>query len=191
MTCKPLRELGGVNVYIGEPRTGKTWLALHDLDELRAATGRGAIVIDSTGASNFAELPHTPSAAHTIATAWHGGLAYYTPRDQDDFDAIVSAELATRHGVALFVDEVSYWRVGKTTQFDKLTRTWRHHVPGIFVTTQRLNGDITETLLACAPRVRLFRMKVPVDYHRKIRWLGIEPDQLATLPDRTFQTHQL
>lgn len=187
----PPRELGGVRVYVGEPRTGKTWRAERDLEALCAATKRGAIVIDSTGARNFADKPHTPSAAHTVATAWHGGVAYFTPPTQDEFDRILEAELATPHGVALLVDEVSYWRIRKGTAFDKLARTWRHHVPGLFVTTQRLTGDITDTLLACAPRVHVFRIKIPTEYHRKVKWLGIDPDKVATLPDREFETHQL
>lgn len=198
MSSRAKSDLGGVRVYVGEPRTGKTYRALADLVELveheRARSAPrtvGAIVVDSTGASNFADKPHTPSAAHTVATAWHGGIAYFTPRDQAEFDALVSAELATPHGVPLLVDEVSYWRIGKGTPFDKLARTWRHHVPGLFVTTQRLTGDVTETLLACSPRLSLFRCKIPTEHHRKVRWIGIDPDTVAKLPDRVFEVHRL
>lgn len=191
MPPKSLRELGGIRVYVGEPRTGKTYKAERDLEELLARTRTGALVIDSTGCGNWADKPHSPSAAHAVATAWHGGRAYFTPRSQEDFDRVIEAELATRHGVPLLVDEVSYWKVKKGTPFDRLVRTWRHHVPGVFVTTQLLVRDVTETLFGCAPLVSVFRIKIPTEYHRAIRWRGIDPDHVATLRDRECEVHQL
>lgn len=183
---------GGIHAYVGEPRTGKTFRAMLDARALAARAGCGVLVLDSTGAGNFIEEHHAPSVAQFLSEGWHGGVAFYTPTHPDaqkQVDAIMSALLSARInrlGPVLVVDELTSWRTDKKSAFVSLCRTWRHHTPGVFVTTQSVTGDLTETFRSLRPHLHLFRSVIPVEYHRAMKWLGVDVQRVASLRDREF-----
>jgi hypothetical protein len=188
---KPLEP--GIHAYLGEPKTGKTYRAMADLAELSKRHGwRGAIVVDSTGAENWVKEPHAPSVAHAIATACAGEVAYWTPRRpdaQEQVDNLMRGLLAARDpnlAPPLVVDEFQFWRIDKRSDWMALCRTWRHHCHSIFLTSQSVSTDMTETFEALRPKLHVFRSIVPKRYWPALLVRGINPQRVGELPDREF-----
>lgn len=175
----------GIHGYCGAPRTGKTWLAHHELVDYCARSRCGAVVVDSGRAQNFEHEEHEPSLESTIRRAWSGAIVYRTPDDQDELDAICRAIRVGRGSrVALMIDELAFW--SPHGDLERLLRTWRHAETAIFVTAQNVTKDVASSFQSCAPTLRLFRLAAPRSLHWAMEWHGIDPDQLRALPDRHY-----
>lgn len=177
----------GIHVYLGTTGVGKTFKALAEALETSRVTGLSLIVVDSGGAMNFEQLPHSKSLVDVVRSAWGtpGSLTVWTPPDDEGkaFDGLMKACQDAGH-VILLVDEISFW--AHSTRFRTLCRVWRHSHVTLLVTCQNVGTDLAQGLLACNPTLYLFRTTAPRSLEWVLRWHGIDPDEVRALPDREY-----
>lgn len=173
----------GVSVYIGTTGAGKTYRALADLRELHAKGDRGAIVVDSAGTKTLRELPQALTLEDAIRRAWGPSkeLVRWTPLDdptrkidsERDFERLMNA---ARHGgnVRILVDELSFW--ARCPSMLRLGRIWRASNVTLLFTAQHVGADVGQSLLACNPRLYIFRVTAPRSLEFAEKYLGLDPN---------------
>lgn len=148
----------GFTFYVGEPHTGKTYLALYRAAESR----RPLLMIDSTGARPLPHMPPLVNSRHdAIKAVWGRGEACrYIPKSVKDVDAIFAGckPNAARIGVCILVDELSFWTSSAYAppNMEDCIRTNQHVNLDVHVTTQAPQ-DIPPRLRNCASAVVAFR----------------------------------
>lgn len=178
------RELGLFG-YVGATQTGKTTLALRELDDLAGEHRLPRLIVDSRRASNLARFEHAPTLAHALRAVYGRDPApiAWTPSSEKELAAACRA-LDRVGSCALFVDELGTWR--RVPELEVLFRTWAHRRVPVFVTGQNFGGDLGQAFLACGPRLRLFRSTGPAGLETLKRWYGFDPERLLALPDFAF-----
>jgi len=178
----------GIHVYLGTTGIGKTYKALEDLRGLHRKGWR-CVVIDSARVENFSKLERCETLEAVVRRTWGGGkpcFVAWTPEDTDEFDAFMQAALETGD-VAILVDEVSFWSGKNGTRIlPKLCRVWRHSRVRLLITCQHVGSDLTQTLLACNPRIFIFRCTAPRSLEWVEKWHGIPLAEARAIPDRTY-----
>ena len=179
-----MRELA-LFAYVGATQTGKTTLALRELEELTLEHRLPSLIVDSRRARNLAAFEHAHTLAQALERVYLRDPApiAWTPRDQAELDA--AARALERVGrCALFIDELGTWNVSEPLAI--LFRTWAHRSVPVFVTAQNLLGDLGQLYLSCGPRLRLFRSTGPSGLDTLRRYYGLEVESLLALPDFAF-----
>lgn len=148
----------GVHVYVGTTRTGKTHLAIQHAFPLARALGVGLLIIDCRGASNFTSLPVVTNAEAQKVVFDRRGVAHVIPRSKEDFEELMAA-LDRRGNAVVIVDECATYATSPGLAL--LIRVWRHRRLSFFFTTQKVGGDIEQSVLACDPVLYLFRVTNP------------------------------
>lgn len=175
----------GLHVYIGTTGSGKTYKAIRDAIAHAGETARGVLVIDSRGEGNadggcLKPIPEMrPTGDLWQAVYAYGQVARVVPRDEAEFDNIIQVVDRTGQLVVL-IDEVSPWATNKTLQ--ALCRVWRHRKVSLFITTQKIGRDLEQSILACDPKLYLFRLTAPRSLEWVERWHRIPPEAVKALP---------
>ena len=178
----------GFHAYVGAPGVGKTFRALLDLRAYTRAARVGAIVVDSASVAGLRDIAEAASVRDAIERAFgRGELVRIVPKDVDDFDAIMRAARSPG-GIALFVDELSFW--SRSRELERLCRTWRHARCSIYVTLQHIGADLAQTLLSCNPRMRVFRVSAPRSIEFLMRWHGMDPAMIREFGVGVFDERQ-
>lgn len=182
-----LAQPEGIYIHVGTTGTGKTWLANEEIRATCAASGKNALIIDSTCASNFEDVPHAENLRDAILQTWGPRaegeaprVVVYTPENDVEFDALMKACREVGN-VVLLVDELSFWT--GSSEFKKLCRVWRHSRLHIYVTCQIVAQDLGQYILGCNPTLRIFRLSAPRSIEFMMRWHGLEPDAIRAHPD--------
>lgn len=175
----------GLFGYVGATQTGKTTLALRELEELAAEHRLPALVIDSRRASNLARFEHASDLERALRAVYGRDPRpiAWTPANEEELGRACRA-LDRVGRCALFVDELGTWR--RVPELEVLFRTWAHRRVPVFVTAQNFGGDLGQAFLACGPRLRLFRSTGPAGLDTLRRWYGFDPARLLALPDFAF-----
>lgn len=175
----------GLFGYVGATQTGKTSLALRELEELAAVHRLPCLIVDSRRAWNLARFEHAHTLGAALVKVYGRDPApiAWTPSGQDELDAAARA-LESVGRCALFVDEIGTWRASSPLEI--LFRTWAHRSVPVFVTAQNLTGDLGQLFLSCGPRLRLFRSTGPAGLDTLRRYYGLELEELLGLPDGAF-----
>ena len=145
----------GVHAYIGTTGTGKTYLAIQEAFPLARSLGVGVLVIDTRGAENWRDMPVVENRG-AIATVFRArAIAHVIPKSMEDFEELIRA--ADQYGNAvLIIDECATFATSPALAL--LVRVWRHRRVSIFLTTQKVGRDVEQSVLACDPVIRLFRV---------------------------------
>lgn len=175
----------GLFGYVGATQTGKTTLALRELEELALENRLPSLLVDSRRAWNLARFEHAHSLSDALVRLYGRDPApiAWTPSSQAELDAAASA-LERVGRAALFVDELGTWKASRPLEI--LFRTWAHRRVPVFVTAQNLLGDLGQLFLSCGPRLRLFRSTGPAGLDTLRRYYGLELEELLALPDGAF-----
>jgi len=179
----------GLYVYLGTTQMGKTYKALADAWATQAATRQPILIIDSQGARNFKEFPHTKTVEEVVEKVWAENpsdppVVVWTPGDDEEgFDSLMDAAREAGH-LLLLVDEVSFW--ASNPKLRTLFRVWAHAEVTLLVTAQNVGTDLAQPLLACNPRLFLFRVTGPRTVDWALRYLDIPPTLARGLPPRHY-----
>jgi hypothetical protein len=168
----------GVYAYVGAPQFGKTTLAIAEQAAIARKNRLVSITVDTVGAKNFADKPHASNVRAVCELAWGQRRdVVYTPKDQDDLDALLRAARSAG-SCCLLIDEIGQWKWSKPLSM--FARTWSHANSALLVTTQHVTGDLGQRFLSCSPRVRAFRITAPIAVEFFLKWKGIDPAKLRT-----------
>lgn len=178
-------ELNGILGYVGTTGSGKTHLAFLHLQRLHKS-GVHCVVIEGVMVDNFEHLPMLKNAREVLISLYskeQKEIPAWVPRDEMELDAFLNAvmEAKPEQGIAILIDEVSFWKKSKNLPF--LFRTWRHSKSTILVTSQHVSADLGQVLFGCNPKLYIFRTTAP----RSLKWLedwhGLEPNQIREMQD--------
>lgn len=173
------------SLFLGEPKTGKTFTAIQWGRAIAAKRRLPLLVVDAAAALNFCRWPRIDSAAQ-LARAWRQRESAWTPKDREEVDGLCAAVIRCKRIVLVF-DESAYWldsSRGRGGSLERLYRTARHPDAYVALTTQYAGADISPQVLACRPRVFIFRTPQPLG--RVGTQYGISTEEAAALPDRRF-----
>ena len=178
----------GFHAYVGAPGYGKTFRALLDFRAYVAASRVGGIVVDSASVEGLRSIPQAVDLRDAIERVFaRGEVIRVVPRDVDEFDSLMRVA-RNPGGIALFVDELSFW--SRSKELERLCRTWRHARCSIYVTLQHIGADLAQTLLSCNPRMRVFRVSAPRSIEFLMRWHGMSPDEIRDFGVGFFDERQ-
>ena len=189
---EPAIQPEGVHCYIGAPGVGKTHTAIRHALTLARSKGQGVLVVDTRAAENLAVIPEHHSIPQVIQTVWgYRGIARIIPRrnktKSDAFEQLMGA--VDHYGACcVVIDEVATW--ARNITLIELCRVWRHRKVSLFLTTQKVGGDMEQGVLACDPWIHLFRCSNPMSIEWAEEWGGIDPAELSALePGQYFLIH--
>lgn len=169
----------GLHVYIGTTGTGKTHKAIRDAIELAGVKRQGVLVIDSRGADNLTEIKEYRYGRELLEDCWnYGKICRVVPRNDEDFEQIIS-QVDKTGNIIILIDECAPWASNRT--FQNLCRVWRHRKISMFLTTQKVGRDIEQTVLACDPRLYIFRLTNPRSIEWVERWHRLTEQQVRAL----------
>lgn len=165
----PLRE--GIEVHLGTTDTGKTYAAIARLEQKHRESGRGALVIDSTGSKTLAHIHPCATMLEAVDAVWREKrIVRWCPPDEAQFERVIAA-CQNPGGVDVLVDELSFW--ARSTALLKLCRTWRHANVTLIFTCQHVGADLAQALLGCNPVLYLYRITAPRSLEFAEKWLGV------------------
>jgi hypothetical protein len=181
-------ELKGILGYVGTTGVGKTYLARQHLEQLRNK-GVPGVVIDAATVENFEDLPHAKDAREVLQSLFgskDATIIAWTPRTVEEFDAFLNAvmEAKSERGVAMLIDEITFWKKSKNLPF--YFRTWRHSRSTILVTSQHVSADLGQVLFGCNPHIYIFRTTAPRSLEWYFKWHGLDTDKIREMPDRQY-----
>lgn len=172
-------------LFLGEPKTGKTHAAIEWGRAIARKRRFPLLVVDAAAALNFATWRRIESP-QKLALAWRSRESAWTPGGRDEVDAFCAVVMKVRRIVLVF-DESAYWidsSRGRGGGLERLYRTARHPDCYVALTTQYAGADVSTPILACRPRVFVFRTPQPLG--RIGTQYGIAEKDAAALPDRRF-----
>jgi hypothetical protein len=177
----------GLYVYLGTTQMGKTHKAVNDALATQRVTLQPLLIVDSQGAKNFRDIPHEQTLDRVIERTWgdeeEAPLVVWTPTDEDrdegDFEKLMGAVREAGHCI-LLIDEVSFW--ASSPRLRTLFRVWAHAEVTLLVTAQNVGMDLSQSLLACNPRLFLFRITGPRSLEWGLKWLGLDPVEVRAFP---------
>ncbi len=175
----------GPVIIIGCPGSGKTTLAREMAIAEAERTGFPMLVIDSARVDQFKDVHHAPSVKDTILRIWgEGKHCAYTPEAPEDFDRLAAAARAGKR-VIIVIDELKNVLPSVRSMslpFQLAMRLWRHsEIQGIYATTQSY-ADAARPLRAVVSQWIVFRMTAPADLEALKQDLGLDPAEVASLP---------
>lgn len=183
-------ELTGTRWYVGCNKSGKTSLAKDHLKLLIRRNGWPALILDSQGVDQLADVRHARTMREALEWVWGAGQhAAYVPKNQEEVDALARACLDPGE-VNLFVDEAHLWlraRKGADGPLVALIRGHRHAKANLLLTTQHYTADVPQEARSCAPRLHVFRCtgQAVLDELKK---LGVDPERAKSLEQNRFVT---
>ncbi len=182
--------MSGPVVLIGCPGSGKTTKARELAVAEVARTGFPLLVIDSARVDQFKDLVHTKTVRETIERVWGQGLhTAFTPEAPEDFDRLAAAARAGKRCIIL-IDELKNVLPSVRSMslpFQLAMRLWRHsEIEGFFATTQSY-ADAARPLRAVVSKWIVFRMTAPQDLEALRQDLGLDPAEIAALPQFQYR----
>lgn len=196
--------MSGITFVLGCPGSGKSTLALEIVKERAAADGKPILVIDPQRVETFKAIPHQPSVGAAIRHLYgfytddenpvHIPAKHtaYTPENVADFERLFKGVRAAGQagaGVHVLVDEARFFMNGRTVPpaFDLFARVYRHALSTVVATSQSYQ-DAGRPVKAVVGEWRIGRMTAPADLEALKSDLGLDPAEIATLPQWTFKT---
>lgn len=179
----------GITFILGCPGSGKSTLAYQLIRERAERDGKPILVIDPQHVAQFAKIPHATSVREVCVALWGKGQhVAFTPEGIEDFDRLFKAIRAGKN-VHVLVDEARFFMSGRSVPpaFNLFSRVYRHALCDVIATSQSYQ-DAGRPVKAVVGEWRIGRMTSPADLDALKTDLGLDPQEIANLPQFQFKT---
>lgn len=172
-----------VSLYFGIPGTGKTTLARRRVADDIRRLGQPALVIDSEGARNLADIPAAKTVEEAILTLYRDRRhVRFTPETEEEIDRLAFKARAGRD-VIVMIDEFGYWASFRKVVpgIARILRGHRHSGITFHATTQYLS-DLAPLVIQCYDDLFIFRNQSARALQRLSDEYQLDPAKVQNLP---------
>ena len=173
--------------YVGCTGSGKTTLALQDLQEDIKKNKHPALVIDSQGVKLLSGIRHARSWQETARIVWKKKKnCAFIPTDKEQVSNLfaVAREIGFTN---CLLDEGGFWMSSRSIErsVELALRTHLHTDLNLRITTQNI-ADLAPIALQCTSRIKTFRCTSPRTLKRLSEEFGYKPEEIEKLERGQF-----